>query len=308
MLQVAMLSKWHVHAPGYAKMLQENPDAKITCVWDEEPARGRAWAEELGVDFERCLDTLLARPDVDAVVCDAPTNLHPQVMIKAAQAGKHIYTEKVATLRAPDAQVLKKAVLDNGVTFTISFPARTEAPYLFAKKLADEGTLGDITMLRVRNGHNGATAGWLPNYWYNPETTGGGAMMDLGCHPMYLARWILGEAEEISATFAYYTFRQVEDSAACTIRFKNQAIGVVESSLAAFCAPYILEMYGTKGTYIVSESGALWATEATDGKLVPVDIPDDCKGTPHPLAQFVDSCVNGAPVRYDIDAAIGLPS
>ena len=90
MLRVAMISKWHVHAAEYAGRLSKMEDVQITCVWDEEPARGRAWAEELGADFEENLDALLARPDVDAVCIDTPTNMHKEVMIKAAKAGKHI--------------------------------------------------------------------------------------------------------------------------------------------------------------------------------------------------------------------------
>lgn len=305
MLKVAMLSKWHVHAEGYAEYLKSQPEVELAAVWDEEPRRGAEWANKLNVDFEPCLDALLARADVDAVVCCAPTNLHPEVMIKAAKAGKHIFTEKVAALTVKECLELRDAIAENNVTFTISFPQRTEPKFLCAKKLIDDGALGDVTMLRVRNGHNGATAGWLPNYWYNPETTGGGAMMDLGCHPMYLARWMMGEAESITSVFANYTFRQVEDSAVCSILFKNQAIGVVESTLASFCSPYIMEIYGTKGTYYVAEDGARLAKEGTDG-LQPVEIPADCAALPCPLRQFVDSCVYGKPVLFGIEEALGL--
>ena len=306
MLRIAMLSKWHVHAGGYAKMAMDYPDSTVTCVWDEDPRRGQAWADELGVDFVPCLDELLAREDVDAVVCDAPTSKHTEIMIKAANAGKHIFTEKVATLTAPEAQELKKAILANNVIFTISFPQRAQAKFLFAKKLVDDGVLGDVTMFRVRNGHAGATRNWLPNYWYDPETTGGGAMMDLGCHPMYLARWIFGEAESISSTFSYYTHHMVEDSAVCSILFKNNTIGVVESSLASICSPYILEIYGTEATYYVNEQGAMLSTKEADDELVPIEFPEDIKNLKAPLYQFIDSCVHGTPVLYDIDEAIGL--
>ena len=61
MLKVAMLSKWHVHAPEYARRLSEMDDVQLTCVWDEIPERGQAWAKELGTAFEPDLDKLLAR-------------------------------------------------------------------------------------------------------------------------------------------------------------------------------------------------------------------------------------------------------
>ena len=119
MLHVAMLSKWHVHATEYAGYFNKMDDVKITCVWDEDPIRGKAWADEMGVDFEADLDTLLARKDVDAVCIDTPTNMHKDIMIKCAKAGKHMYTEKVMCLTVADCDEVIKAVEENNVIFTI---------------------------------------------------------------------------------------------------------------------------------------------------------------------------------------------
>ena len=83
MIKVAMLSKWHVHASGYAGQLKNNGKAEITCVWDDDAARGEAWAKELGCEFVADLDALLARDDVEAVICDTPTTAHHDVLIKA---------------------------------------------------------------------------------------------------------------------------------------------------------------------------------------------------------------------------------
>src|SRR5207248_6903526 len=68
---------------------------EIVAVWDETPERGRAQAKALNVPFYEKLDDILGRPDIDGVIVDTPTNLHHDVMIAAAQAGKHIFTEKV---------------------------------------------------------------------------------------------------------------------------------------------------------------------------------------------------------------------
>ena len=94
MLNAAMLSKWHVHAPGYANMLKSSGKVDIKAVWDDDTARGSAWAKELGAEFEPDLAKLLARDDIEAVFCDAPTTAHKDIIIAAAKAGKHIFTEK----------------------------------------------------------------------------------------------------------------------------------------------------------------------------------------------------------------------
>lgn len=67
MLKVAMISKWHVHAEGYARSFNKEADACVTCVWDENPDRGREWAKQLEVPFVENYDDVLARTDVDAV-------------------------------------------------------------------------------------------------------------------------------------------------------------------------------------------------------------------------------------------------
>jgi len=95
MIRVAMLSYWHVHAWDYTRQAQSHPDVTIGAVWDELPERGRAAAEQLGVPFYESLDDLLALPEIDAVIVDAPTSMHRDVMVAAARAGKHIFTEKV---------------------------------------------------------------------------------------------------------------------------------------------------------------------------------------------------------------------
>lgn len=131
-------------------------------------------------------------------------------------------------------------------------------------------------------------------------------MMDLGAHPMYLANWLFGKARSISSCFGHYTHRMVEDCAICTIAFENGVVGVSESTLASFCSPYMMELYGTEGTLIIRENTAQMATKDTDGKLVTVEIPEECKGVAAPIDQWVESCVEGSPVTFDIDAAVAL--
>ncbi len=298
MLKIAMLSKWHVHAHGYAKFISEQSDAQITCVWDEDAVRGQAWAQELNVPFIEDYDELLARSDVDAVVIDTPTNMHKEIMIKAANAGKHIFTEKCMCLTVADCDEVIEAVERNGVKFTISFPHRCMPRNLFIKEAVDGGKLGDITLLRVRNCHNGALAGWLPDYWYDPVTTGGGAMMDLGAHPMYLARWILGKPLRIQSMFNDRTGHAVEDNAVCTIEFENKAIAVSETSLVSPMTPAILEVYGTKGVVMAVDNDVRIKTQENInlGWVTP-ELPE---ALPHPLRQFLDSVLYGSEIRFGL--------
>ncbi len=298
MLNIAMISKWHVHARGYARFVSEQTDARITCVWDEIPERGQAWAQELGAPFVENYDELLRRSDVDAVLIDTPTNMHKEVMIKAANAGKHIFTEKCMCLNVADCDEVIEAVEKNGVKFAISFPHRCMPRNLFIKEAIDSGRLGEITLLRVRNCHNGALAGWLPDYWYDPVTTGGGAMMDLGAHPMYLARWMLGKPVRIQSMFNDRTGHAVEDNSVCTIEFENKAIAISETSLVSPMTPAICEVYGTKGVVMAVDNDVRIKTQDNiEAGWVTPELPEEL---PHPIRQWLDGVLYGKEIRFGL--------
>lgn len=299
MLKVAMLSGWHVHARGYAKNLSEMPDVKLMAVWDEDPARGEEWAKDLGVPFESDLATVLAREDIDAVAVDAPTNRHGEVMVAAAKAGKHIFTEKVMALTIDECKRISEAVRQAGVKFCISFPYRTRPETLYARKAVDDGLLGQLTFLRARVAHNGASANWLPEHFLDPQTTGGGAMMDLGAHPMYLARWLGGQPRRIVSMFNYLTNQPVEDNAVSVIEFENKCIGVSETSFVSTHSPFSLELSGTEGSLVVGgpdEKVRIRSNKLESKEWVtPDSLPE---ALPNPLRMWVDGILHDKPIPF----------
>ena len=304
MVRVAMLSRWHVHADQYAKQIQENPDARIAAVWDNDAARGAAWAGELGCPFYESYEELLKAPDIDAVAVVSSTNLHPELLIAAARAGKHIYTEKVLAFTAADAMKIRDAVRESGVHFTISFPHKTWGNILLAKKMVENGDIGEITYMRVRNVHGGSICGWLPAYFYDKALCGGGAMMDLGAHPMYLLEWFLGKPEKMASAFTQVTGRGVEDNAVSVMTFKNGAIGVSETGFVSLCDPFTLELSGTQG-YIHVQDAFRYRNKASEEKWVTVsELPE--KGV-MPMDYWISSIVSHTEnTLYGIDEAVAL--
>lgn len=304
-----MLSKWHVHAKDYAKQIEALNNVKITAVWDEDAKRGAEWAKELGADFEQELNTLLKRSDIDAVVVTTPTNLHAKVMVAAANNGKHIFTEKVMALTMKECREIAEAVKKSGVKFCISFPLRTQSHNLFAKQVAEEKLIGDITLLRVRNAHNGAIANWLPDFFYDSELCGGGAMMDLGAHPMYISRWILGKPNRISSMFNSFTGRAVEDNAVSIIEFENKAVAIVETGFVTAASPYSLEMYGTEGSLFVGgpDNKVRLKSNRTDspipGWITPSKLPDPL---PSAIVQWVNGIMEGTEIYFGLEEGIQL--
>ena len=299
MLKIGMIGKWHVHAEGYANDFNAQSDSKVTAVWDDDVSRGREWASRLNVPFYSELGDMLEKADIDAVCVCCKTSEHERAITQAAMHGKHIFTEKVMCLDVDACDRAAEAIKANNVVFTISFPHRCFPQNLYIKDAIDKGMLGKITLLRVRNCHDGAVRNWLPDYWYDPETTGGGAMMDLGAHPMYLASWMLGRPQSVISSFSRLTGRAVDDDATSILSFESGARAIVETGLVSPFSPQICELYGTNGA-ILCEAGRLRIrTNETHGWLEP-ELP---KALPEPFRQFIDSVLYGAPVAFGTSEA-----
>ncbi|WP_028548207.1 Gfo/Idh/MocA family protein [Paenibacillus sp. UNC451MF] len=258
MIKVAMLSFWHVHAKDYARQADEHPDTDIVAVWDEVAERGREQAAERGVMFYDDLQELLAQPHIDAVIVDAPTNRHHEVMVAAARAGKHIFTEKVIAATTRECLDVLEAVEEAGVKLTVSLP-RLNMPFTLAvQSILNQGVLGELTLVRTRLSHNGALStekspdGWLPSHFFSLEQCCGGALTDLGCHPMVLTRLFLGMPDSVSTSFGYITGREVEDNAVSVLQYESGAMAIVEAGFVNPFSPFVIEVHGTEGSLLFS--------------------------------------------------------
>ena len=306
MVNVLMLSKWHVHAEGYAKTVAAQPDARVYKVWDDDTTRGETWAKDLGVPFEADLGKALADPEVNAVVVDTPTSDHRRVMLAAAEAGKHIFTEKALATTLADCRAIAEAVKKNGVKFCISHPQLTTPFVQYCKQSIDDGSIGKIHYMRMRSAHSGSLAGWLPAYWYDLEKAGGGAMMDLGCHPMYTAAYLLGKPKRIASIFnTNYAPPNVDDNSVSVVEFENKAIAVLETS---FVSPYqadCIEVLGTEGA--ITQVGGVVKVRSekklADGWFTPDKLPPQ---QPTAIRQWLDGIIDNAPIAFDVDMGIAL--
>lgn len=314
MFKIALLSRWHVHAhkndQRYVKEFLEQPNCKVVCVWDRNPEIAKEWGDEYGVPYETELEKVLSREDVDGVLVTSNATEHKEIFIAAANHGKHIFTEKVLAYNLEEAYEIKKAIDRNGIKFCISFNRLAIKQLAYAKTLVQEGTLGKPVQFRCMCGHRGGLNGDLPEYWYDPDVCGGGAMIDLGFNSAYLARYIMGEMESVSSSFNdSILHKRVEDNASCNVIFKNGAMGLIDATFTSpLMSVFELSVYGTDGAYYARFGGNDMAELHLIGQPVKSlsldEIPESLKS---PVQTWVDACINGASdADYGIDAAIDL--
>lgn len=303
-MKVAVIGTWHVHTDEYTKAIVDNKNSELVCVWDPSEEKGKDFAEKYGVPFVANYSDILNNKGIDSVMVCTATNEHIDVIPAAAKAGKNIFTEKVLCFTEAQAKEVCKEIEKAGVKFTISFPHRTMPKVRFLKELCDSGSLGKITYVRVRNVHNGATANWLPPHFYDKSQCGGGAMMDLGAHPMYLLNWFLGDPKAISSTFTSVTGKPVEDNAVSVIEFEGGAIGVSETGFVAANYPYVFEVSGTDGAAMIVGDNVSYCNKDTDNKWIQAEkLPD---AVPLPINAWIDDVSQGKEPPFGTKDAIGL--
>lgn len=312
-MKIAVLGTWHVHTKDYIKTVLQHPHAELVTIWDTDETRAAPYVEQAGnCKFTTDLNEILADPSIDGVVVCTATNEHPDVLIAAAHAGKHIFTEKVLTVTNEDARRVKEAVENSGKNFVISFPYLAYPEIQFIQKLIADGKLGELTYCRVRNCHEGALANWLPPHFYDKEQCGGGAMMDLGAHPMYLLNTFMGRLpEKTVSNFTSFTEKPVEDNACCTMAYENGAIGVAETAFVVPCNgknTIKIELHGTKGSLFYNDVIRYCSKENVPSNQwveVAAGLP---KAQPSPLHRWIDCTSAGEPTPeiFGIDAAVDL--
>ena len=296
-MKLAICGAWHVHAKDFVKIaLEEN--AEITGVYDEDAKLRHALATEFGLNEYETIDELLAS-DAEGVAVASSSDLHAEHMIKIANAKKDIFTEKVLALTTKECLEVKKAIEENGVKFVISFVQKRLGSFLKAKEIVDSGEIGKVNYLRFRNCHNGSMT-FLPPRFYNRKQCGGGAMIDLGAHGMYVTDWFLGMPQSAKSAFTYSyktekNIDEVEDNAVTVMTFEDGAIAVNETGFVSRFYPMVLELGGENGRIYAEGNGTIKvASPATEGKLVDVE---PLETRLHPLRQFI---------RNEIQEGIGI--
>ncbi|HEY8447009.1 MAG TPA: Gfo/Idh/MocA family oxidoreductase [Thermomicrobiales bacterium] len=218
----------HLHAEAFGWV----PNAEVVAVASPNREHVTAFAERFGIP--RALTDyrdLLNIDEIDLITIAVPNDLHAQVCIDAAKAGKHVVCEKPLCLSLEEADAMISACREAGVKLMYAEELCFAPKYVRAKQLVDEGALGDIFVVKQSEEHYGPHSPW---FW-DVRRSGGGVLLDMGCHSIAFCRWVLGNKPIESVYAAMGTFVHGdktigEDHAICVLRFEGGAIGLCENS------------------------------------------------------------------------------
>jgi myo-inositol 2-dehydrogenase/D-chiro-inositol 1-dehydrogenase len=222
-----------IHAESYQRFV---PDAELVGVYSRTEARARAFAEKHGiarwfVDVEEALD--VTGCDV-ADVC-VPNHLHARVTIAAAKRGKHVIIEKPLCLTLEEADEMIATCKAHNCKLMYAEELCFAPKYDRVRQLVREGAVGSIYYMRQCERHSGPHSDWF----YDLDQSGGGALMDMGCHGLAWFRWILGPEKRAVSVYAqmqrgliHAVRMRCEENSLCIVEFDGGVVGIVENSWA----------------------------------------------------------------------------
>jgi len=173
--------------------MDAEPVMKAICGRSEEGVK--AAAEKFGWEsYETSWEDLVKRDDIHLVDVTAPSNFHKQISLGAIEKGKHVFCEKPLALNLADAREMLQAAEEAGVKHMINFNYRKAPAIALAKKMIDDGLLGELYHFRGVYLQDWIIDPEFPIVWrLDKSVAGSGSHGDLNAHIIDIARYLVGE-------------------------------------------------------------------------------------------------------------------
>jgi predicted dehydrogenase len=227
--------------------MQGSALAQVVAIASRDIAKAQAAADRLGIaraygSYEELIDD----PDIEAIYNPLPNHLHVPWSIRAAEKGKHVLCEKPIGLTARQARDLLEVRDRTGVKIGEAFMVRTHPQWLKVKEIVASGRIGELRLI----------AGHFSYYRRDPGDIrsrvewGGGALMDVGCYPITIARWLFdAEPTEVVGLIDHDPDMRIDRLTSGLLRFER---GQATFSCATQLVPYqTMQIFGTTGRIAV---------------------------------------------------------
>lgn len=238
-----------------APALRALPDCQLVAVSRAHAEQAESFAREFGADkwYARWPD-LVADAELDAVYLATPVHLHAAQTMSAAAAGKHVLCEKPMALNVGECDDMIAACRANGVKLGVAYYRHFYPVVARIKELLAQGEIGQPVLAQIN-----AFEWFNPQvddarYWLlRPELSGGGPMLDFGCHRIEVLLNIFGAVTDMQGTLRNALFeREVEDTGIAVFQFAAGASGILTVTHAAHEAQDTLDIFGSRGSLHVA--------------------------------------------------------
>jgi len=224
------------------------PGVDIKTVADIYADQAKEWADNLRIaNITSDYRDILKDPEIEAVLICSSTDTHAQMMVEAAESGKHIFCEKPIDFNIKRIRQALKAVDAAGVKLQIGFNRRFDHNFRKVKDIVENGNLGDVHIVKITSRDPAP-----PPIEY--VKVSGGIFLDMTIHDFDMARYLSGsDVDTVYAQGAVLIDPEIGklgdvDTAITTLTFKNGALGVIDNSRqAVYGYDQRVEVFGSKG-------------------------------------------------------------
>lgn len=228
---------------------------------------------------------LLKEKEIDVVIISTLHDSLVEITCAAMHAGKHVLVEKPGARNIEEFEkIISTQRLTNKIVH-VGFNHRYHRAILKAKKLVDEGVIGELMFIRARYGH-GARLGYEKEWRATPSISGGGELIDQGPHLIDLSTWFLGKFSEVKG-FAdtFFWEMEVDDNAFLVLRTVNGKTAFLHVSCTEWKNLFSFEIYGKIGKIEVNGLGGSYGVEkVTLYKMLPEMGPPETLSWEYPMA------------------------
>jgi len=241
---------------GQLRQVATMADAKVAAICDLDEDLVKSLQKEFDIPLATTdYEELCASPDVDIVSVAAPDYLHREMAVCAFENRKHVMVEKPLARTVEECQEIVDAWREAGTKGMTAHVARFYQLFQQIKKWCSDGTLGEPYHVYTSYIHNYEQIPGFDGWRFDPEKRH--QLIGGGCHALDLARWIGGEAAEVSCYANHYNIPALDtdDHFNVNVKFENGMVGHVTGSFG--CAhPYNIDLHvwGTGGSVIATNT------------------------------------------------------
>ena len=287
------------------------PRIQITAAIDSDRARAEAVARETGASAFTSLEDGLAHGDFDAVDLMLPHDLHEEAALRAFGAGKHVILEKPLSTTLDACERILAAWRRAGTVFLVAENTQYWPEVLTAKRLLDEGAIGDVVTARgsfaippMPEFYGGDRPWRLVN-----RVAGGGITLDTGSHWIRPLRMCLGEVDEVVGALGHpYAPMQGESLVRALLRFRSGVVAALDGIMkeAPFVPESMFRFTGLRGEITIERSGraVLWDAAHPEGRPIG-EAGGYLRSFPGEFADFAAAVLDGKPLAAGPETAIG---
>lgn len=264
------------------------------------PSKAQEYADRQGIRLYDDYAKVLADPEVDAVVLAMPHSMHAELIIQAARAGKHVFTEKPFTLSTESAKDAVRACAKAGVTLAVGYNWRFQPALQEIRRMLDDGRLGKL--MHIEGNFCGPSVYWYPkDHWRQKKDEGpGGGMTGRGVHVVDAMLYLAGHAETVYAqSFRRALDYGIDDTTSMLFRFKGGASGYLGTFIAT-AETWRMQVFGTNGWVEVGDVEHLSTWQMRVCLLNPDDLRERKRAQ---VMSFADTSTERAELEHFADAA-----